>query len=48
MDPKLAMLVVLFGVIIALSHLTADQLERIRERMAARYWRKTMPATDEI
>jgi len=47
-DPKLVMLVVLFGLIIALSHLSADQVERIRERITLRRWRKTAPVTDEI
>lgn len=47
-EPKVAMLIVLFGVIIALSHLSAEQVERIRERMASRRWRKSGPVTDEI
>ena len=47
-DPKLAMLIVLFGLIIALSHLGTDHVERMRERMSSRRWRKTDPATDEI
>jgi hypothetical protein len=42
------MLIVLFGLIIALSHLSADQIERIRERLAERRWRKDAPVTDEI
>jgi hypothetical protein len=47
-DPKLAMLIGLFGLIIALSHLSADPIERIRERLAERRWRKDAPVTDEI
>jgi hypothetical protein len=47
-DPKLAMLIVLFGGIIALSHLGVGQIERIRERMTARPWRKAAPAADKI
>jgi len=47
-DPKLAMLIVLFGVIIALSHLSTGQVERMRERIALRRRRKNAPVTDEI
>ena len=47
-DPKLAMLIVLFGGIIALSHLRADQVERVRQRLMTRRWRKTGPVADEI
>jgi hypothetical protein len=46
-DPKLAMLIVLFGAIIALSHLSADRMERLRETKALLRWRKTVPAVDE-
>jgi hypothetical protein len=42
------MLIVLFGGIIALSHLGVGQIERIRERMTARPWRKAAPAADKI
>jgi hypothetical protein len=48
LDPKLAMLIVLFGVIIALSHLSTGQVERMRERIALRRRRKNAPVTDEI
>jgi hypothetical protein len=47
-DPKLAMLIALFGVIITLSHLTADRIERLRERLVVRHRRKDAPVTDEI
>jgi hypothetical protein len=42
MDPKLTMLVVLFGAIIGLSHLRADHLTRLRQQLAFRRWRKTV------
>jgi hypothetical protein len=41
MDPKLAMLIVLFGSIIGLSHLSAENLTRLKR------WRKNVPATDK-
>jgi hypothetical protein len=47
-DLKLAMLVVLFGVIVTLSHLSAEHVERMRQRIARRPWRKQAPVTDEI
>jgi hypothetical protein len=47
-DPKLVMLIVLFGLIIALSHLSGEQVERMREWIALRRGRKTVPVTDEI
>ena len=40
MDPKLAMLVVLFGSIIGLSYLTAENLARLKR------WRKNVPAAE--
>jgi hypothetical protein len=46
-DPKLAMLIVLFGMIIALSHLDIGQIERLRERIALFRLRKTTQAADE-
>ena len=38
MDPKLAMLIVLFGSIIGLSYLTSENLARLKR------WRKGAPA----
>jgi len=46
-DPKLAMLIVLFGMIIALSHLDISQIERLRDRIALFRLRKTVQAADE-
>ena len=40
MDPKLAMFAVLFGTIIGLSYLTAENLTRLKR------WRKDAPATE--
>jgi hypothetical protein len=48
MDPKLAMLLVLFSTIIGLSYLRAEHLERLRRQFAARGWRKSVPAQGEI
>lgn len=41
MDPKLTFLVVLFGTIIGLSYLRADHLNRLRQQVASRRWRKS-------
>ena len=48
MDPKLAILVVLFGAIIGLSYLRAEHLARIKDRPVFRRWRKTEPTASEI
>lgn len=40
MDPKLAMFVVLFGSIIGLTYLTAENLARLKR------WRKDVPAAE--
>jgi hypothetical protein len=48
MDPKLAMLFMLFGSIIGLSYLSSDNVARMKRRMSERRWRKTEPAADEI
>jgi hypothetical protein len=48
MDPKLAMLFMLFGSIIGLSYLSADNVARMKRRMVERRWRKTVPAADKI
>lgn len=42
MDPKLAMLIALFGSIIGLSHLSAESLSRLKR------WRKNVPAADKV
>jgi hypothetical protein len=48
MDPKLAMLFMLFGSIIGLSYLSADNVARMKRRMVERRWRKTVPVADKI
>jgi hypothetical protein len=48
MDPKLAMLFMLFGSIIGLSYLSSDNVARMKRRMSEQRWRKTEPAADEI
>ena len=48
MDPKLTILFVLFGAIIGLSYLQAEHMERVKDRLALRRWRKTEPTASEI
>jgi hypothetical protein len=43
MDPKLALLFALVAAIIALSHLTEENVSRMRRRFAERQWRGFMP-----
>ena len=43
MDPKLAMLFLLIGVVIALSNLTEENLGRMRRQISARKWRGFVP-----
>jgi len=47
-DPKLAMLVLLFGAIIVLSHMSADRAARLRDRLASWGLRKSTPITDKV
>jgi hypothetical protein len=48
MDPKLTMLFVLFGAIIALSNLRPEHLSRLKDQVAFRRWRKSAPFTSKI
>lgn len=43
MDPKLAMLFLLIGVIIVLSHLNDDSLARMKRQLIQRRWRGFVP-----
>ena len=43
MDPKLTILFMLIGAVIALSHLTEENLGRMRRQFVDRRWRKMMP-----
>ena len=43
MDPKITILFVLIGVIIALSHLNEERLHRFWRQFAGRGWRDFMP-----
>lgn len=43
MDPKLTILIMLIGAVIALSHLTEEKLGRMRRQFIGRRWRKMMP-----
>jgi hypothetical protein len=44
MDAKLALLFVLISGVIALSHLTAENLDRLRRQLVARNWREFVPS----
>jgi hypothetical protein len=48
MAPKLAMLLLLVGTIIGLSHLTDDTLNRMRQQLAARRWRGFVPGRRKV
>jgi hypothetical protein len=43
MDPKLTILFLLIGTVIALSNLTDERLARMRRQLAARRWREFVP-----
>ena len=45
MDLKLTMFFILFGSIIALSHLRVEHLARLKDGLSLRRWRKTDPVT---
>jgi hypothetical protein len=44
MDPKLAMLFLLIGTIIGLSHLNEDTVARMKQQFALKRWREMVPA----
>ncbi len=43
MDPKIALLVMLIGAVIGLSHLSEENLGRMRRQLAERRWREFVP-----
>lgn len=43
MDPKIALLVLLIGAVIGLSHLSDEKLGRVRQHLAQRRWREFVP-----
>jgi hypothetical protein len=43
MDPKLTILFMLIGAIIVLSHLTEENLGRMRRQLVDRRWREFVP-----
>ncbi len=43
MDPKIALLVLLIGAVIGLSHLSDENLGRVRQQFAQRRWREFVP-----
>jgi hypothetical protein len=42
MDPKLTLLFLLIGVVILLSHLSDENLERVRRQFVGRRWREVV------
>ncbi len=48
MDPKLTILFLLIGVVIALSNLTDDRLARLRRQFASRRWREFVPGRRKV
>jgi hypothetical protein len=43
MDPKLAILFLLIGCVIGLSHLNEENLGRMRRQIVSRNWREFVP-----
>ena len=43
MDPKLTMLMLLIATIVGLSHLSDENIGRMRRQIAARRWREFVP-----
>jgi len=43
MDPKIALLFMLIGSVIGLSHLSEESLGRVRRQLASKRWREFMP-----
>jgi hypothetical protein len=43
MDPKLTILFLLIGAVIALSHLNEENLRRMRRQFVSRRWREFVP-----
>jgi hypothetical protein len=43
MDPKIALLVLLIAAVVGLSHLSDENLGRMRQQFAGRRWREFMP-----
>jgi hypothetical protein len=48
MDPKLTMLFVLIGAVVVLSHLTDDNLTRMRRQLIDRRWRNFVRISRKI
>ena len=43
MDPKIGLLFLFIGTVIVLSHLSEENLGRVRRQLADRRWREIMP-----
>jgi len=48
MDPKLTLLFMLIGAVVALSHLTDENLTRVRRQLIARRWRPFVRSSRKI
>jgi hypothetical protein len=48
MDPKLTMLFMLIGAVVVLSHLTEDNLTRVRRQLVDRRWRNFVRISRKI
>jgi len=44
MDPKLVILIMLIAAVVALSHLSDENLGRMRRQLATRRWRAFVPS----
>ena len=48
MDPKLTILFMLIGAVIGLSHLSEENLDRLRRQIVDRRWREFVPRRRRI
>jgi hypothetical protein len=48
MDPKLTLLFVLIGAVVVLSHLTEENLSRVRRQLFDRRWRQFVRVSRKI
>jgi hypothetical protein len=48
MDPKLTLLFVLIGAVVVLSHLTEENITRVRRQLSERRWRQFVRISRKI
>ena len=48
MDPKLTLLFVFIGAVVVLSHLTEDNVSRVRRQLSDRRWRQFVRLSRKI